>query len=437
MIVTSELAQLKKICELICRAEQPVRTLNLVSWAPKVKLEFLARNGEVLPKPEYSPFDPTESFELLRQAETLVGSQDTPVNLWLLKIIETIRSACKMLSARGTRDFYHHSRRLYGHPKSRLHDGVSNSLSLANTWVKTIDRFVHNQLLHLKDTEYTAEHVQQEIQVAVNKMLKSAAPEVVLTDDISANASATSKIIKLRRSATFSSKDILQLIHHEAGVHVTTFVNGSLQDRLPILACAHSGTTRTQEGMAVFAELITGSIDVARMRRLVGRVHAIQMAIDGADFLDVYRFYLETFDDKPEDAFDFSRRVFRGGVLTGGAPFTKDVVYLDGLLRVHNFLRTVVSTGRLDCLKLLFCGKIDLEDIPVLCQLAAEGCIREPRYLPKWIADPDFLVTYLTYSSFLNRVNFSRIKQRYQDKMASSPLAKFRTFDEDEKSELS
>jgi hypothetical protein len=165
------------------------------------------------------------------------------------------------------------------------------------------------------------------------------------------------------------------------------------------------------------------------MRRLVDRVQAIQMAIDGADFIEVYRFYLGQLGNQAEDAYEFSRRVFRGGVIEGGAPFTKDVVYLDGLLRVHNFLRTVVSTGRLDCLKLIFCGKIDLEDIPVLCELAAQGYIREPKHLPRWIADPDFLITYLTYSSFLNRVDFKRIKERYQQAMATTPICRFTPHD--------
>jgi hypothetical protein len=64
----------------------------------------------------------------------------------------------------------------------------------------------------------------------------------------------------------------------------------------------------------------------------------IQHAIDGADFIDVYRYFLEK-TDHPEQSFQNAKRVFRGGVMTGGAPFTKDIVYLEGLADVHNFLR--------------------------------------------------------------------------------------------------
>jgi len=50
-------------------------------------------------------------------------------------------------------------------------------------------------------------------------------------------------------------------------------------------------------------------------------------------------------------------------VISGGAPFTKDMVYLNGLLRVHNFMRTVVKLNRADLIRVLFSGKMDIEDV--------------------------------------------------------------------------
>ena len=185
----------------------------------------------------------------------------------------------------------------------------------------------------------------------------------------------------------FSNNDVSQLVNHEAQIHVATSLNGLAQDDLRILAASHPGTTKTQEGLAVFAEFITGSMDLDRFQRLVDRVIAIQMAIDGADFLEVYQYFLERTGGAQEQAYENTRRVFRGGVLTGGAPFTKDIVYLDGLIRVHNFLRTLVSAGRADCLRLLFCGKIDLEDLPVLGHFSEQGVCRPPVFLPDWAKD--------------------------------------------------
>ena len=107
--------------------------------------------------------------------------------------------------------------------------------------------------------------------------------------------------------------------------------------------------------------------------------------------------------------------------MEGGAPFTKDGVYLDGLVRVHNFLRTIVSTGRADCLHYLFCGKLGIEDIPVMHELTERGLCKPPKYLPPWALDMRFLLCYLSYSSFLNGVDLSSIKSYYNELLSSIP----------------
>ena len=179
--------------------------------------------------------------------------------------------------------------------------------------------------------------------------------------------------------------------------------------------------------LAVFAEFITGSIDIDRMHRLADRVLAIQMAIEGADFLEVYQYFLSRTGSE-EQAFENTRRVFRGGVLTGGAPFTKDVAYLDGLLRVHNFLRAIVVGGRTDCLRLLFAGKLDIEDIPVLYELTQMGLCHAPKYLPPWAEDMRFLLCELTYSSFLGGVDLGQIETHYDALLSSVPAFDYKNF---------
>jgi len=121
-------------------------------------------------------------------------------------------------------------------------------------------------------------------------------------------------------------------------------------------------------------------------------------------------------------AYENSRRVFRGGVLSGGAPFTKDIVYLDGLIRVHNFFRTLVTVGRADCMLLLFCGKLDLEDIPALCELSQMGLCLTPRYVPGWASDMRFLLSYLAYSAFLNKINLQAVGAHYESMLQGAPI---------------
>ena len=59
------------------------------------------------------------------------------------------------------------------------------------------------------------------------------------------------------------------------------------------------------------------------------------MALRGADFIEVFRFFLDA-GQTETDSFASAQRVFRGAPLGGGAAFTKDTVYLHGLLsRAH------------------------------------------------------------------------------------------------------
>ena len=115
---------------------------------------------------------------------------------------------------------------------------------------------------------------------------------------------------------------------------------------MKILGSNYGAITKTQEGLAVFSEFITGSIDINRMRRISDRVKAIHMAIDGADFIEIYRYFVDKGISRNQ-AFENSRRVFRGGVLSGKYPFTKDLVYLDGFIRVYNFFRSSISQGKI------------------------------------------------------------------------------------------
>ena len=162
-------------------------------------------------------------------------------------------------------------------------------------------------------------------------------------------------------------------------------------------------------------------MDPQRFRRLSDRVIAIQMSIDGADLKEVFEFYNERLDD-PDQAFENARRIFRGGVLTGGAPFTKDMVYLNGLLRVHNFMRTVVKLGRADLIRILFAGKMDIEDVPALAQMAANGRMLSPEFMPPWAKDLRFLVSYMAYSGFLNQVKMPGFQKYYEAELEDVPI---------------
>ena len=398
-----------------------MRVLRTVAWPPEVADRFLAGGGRELPSVQYERPDPGPVLADVAAARRLIDGS-SPVHAWLTRVADAIATGARMLAATGTAEFHRLSCELYGTPSTTLTDGILCPLDMARHLDETLDHFSDRELYPSLPPRRDAEEVAGALRRIVARHFGPLAPAVEVVEHLSANALAGARYIRVRRGALFSDRDVYQLVHHEAFVHVGTTLNGVEQARFPVLAGGHPGTTRTQEGLAVFAEFISGSMDPDRLRRLADRVLAIQMAIDGADFIEVYRYFLGRTHSEHQ-AFENARRVFRGGLLTGGAPFTKDGVYLEGLLRVHNFLRAVVQLGRTDCLQLLFSGKVDIEDVPALAVLAAEGMCQPPRFLPPWAADLRFLASYLAYSAFLNQVDLHTVRAHYAELLADAPAA--------------
>ncbi len=416
-----ERERLSQAAHLLRKAERGVRVLRSIAWAPEVATRFFEGGARELPVVEYPPVDPQPVLDDVETAVRLIDGS-SPVHAWLQRVAASIAKGSRMLAAIGTPEFHRLSCQLYGAPTHKLTDGIRCPLDLARHLDQTLDHFSDHDLYPNMPARLDADSVAATLRRVVQRFFPGKAPEVEVVDHLSANALAGAGRIRLRRGATFSDRDVRQLVHHEAFVHVCTTLNGLEQNKFPVLAGGHPGTTKTQEGLAVFAELISGSMDPDRLRRLADRTIAIQMAIEGADFLQIYRYFLARTDDPPQ-SFENARRVFRGGVLTGGAPFTKDGVYIEGLLRVHNFLRSVVQLGRMDCLHLLFCGKLDLGDVHAVAILATEGMCDVPRFLPPWASDLRFLTAYLAYSSFLAQVDVHAVRTHYARLLGDAPRA--------------
>jgi uncharacterized protein (TIGR02421 family) len=421
--VSDRWGKLSEAARALRAAERPIRVLRCVAWPERVRGEFLAAGGRELPRVSYQPIDPASTLAAVRDARARITGGGHP-EAWLRRVADDLEIAAHMLAAVGTREFSARSAELYGTPRGLLQDGESRPLDLARQLDEVFTGLDHEDLGEEAPACHLAALLAGHLEQAVRRHLGDSGPRVELVDDLSANVVAGPRRVRVRRTASFSDTDFGQLVNHEILVHVATSLNGRAQTELPILGGGHPGTTRTQEGLAVFAEFITGSLAPDRFHRLADRVLAIQMALDGADFLEVYRYFLERTHGS-EQAFENTRRVFRGGLLQGGAPFTKDIVYLDGLLRVHNFLRSAVLADRPDCIDLLFCGKLDLEDVPALCELAAVGLLRRPRFSPPWIKDKRYLVAYLAYSGFLNRIALPAVQAHYDQTLSDSPRVRW------------
>jgi uncharacterized protein (TIGR02421 family) len=199
---------------------------------------------------------------------------------------------------------------------------------------------------------------------------------------------------------------------------VGTNKNGERQHVATWLSKGPPSTAAIQEGLAVLLEIFSFRATPKRSHTLNNRILACEKAEDGADFVELFEFYrCEGYGER--ECFRHAQRVVRGGVVAGGAPFTKDIVYCRGFVEIYNFLRTAIRLGRPELIPFLFVGKVALDDLPALYQKYREGVIDAPTYLPPQFRDLNGLAMWLAYSNFFNRIDLSRVQDYYRARLSA------------------
>jgi uncharacterized protein (TIGR02421 family) len=247
-----------------------------------------------------------------------------------------------------------------------------------------------------------------ELQQQIDAFFGAGEVKVELDPKLIAKAAASPTRIRLRTNTGFSEYDRNQLLMHEAFVHTLTGLNGRQQHVLGSLERGSPRTTATQEGLATLAEMMSGAMDIERMKRISLRILAIDKAIDGADFVEVFKFFLAAGQGETE-SFSSAARIFRGVPTAGGAAFTKDTVYLHGLLSVHTFFRWCLRHRKLSLARQLFAGKMALEDVFAFESSFADGAIAPPKFLPPWIQRANGLAGMLAFSLFANKIRLDSV----------------------------
>jgi uncharacterized protein (TIGR02421 family) len=392
-------------------ATRGIRLLATVSWPASIELEFIAawKAGRAsLPRIAY----PATDFSATREAlDGIVRAADPahPLGDYIRRSAESWRVATELLDAMGTSALTAHSAALYGRPDDRVPGASLTNLDAARHFIAIADEFNSGAPLDEVDAEIPAEALRRELQQHMDAFFGADTVKVETDPELIAKAAAGATRIRLRSATNFSDYDRAQLLAHEAFVHTLTAQNGRAQPHLKSLARSSPRITATQEGLAVFAELMSGSIDIARMKRISLRILAIDMAIRGADFIEVFRFFLDA-GQSEADSFASAQRVFRGAPVTGGTAFTKDAVYLHGLLSVHTFFRWALKNQRMVLCRNLFAGKLALHDVLALEPYFDNGYIARPRYLPPWVQHAHGLAGMLAFSLFANRIRVDRVE---------------------------
>ena len=416
---------IKELSEIFINTQKPLRFLDSIKWSEEIKKNFFEHKFKKLPlvNDEYYKtinlsFDPqakiAEFFDLEQEIRRRLGQYNS-VGEILQRMCREYREVIHMIIGRGTSEFGRISKELYGSSIDALYAGQPSLNDLAN--------MISEALINLKDLPkhsydekiYTSEQAVSIMQEKLNHYFQGATtlPQVVLADGIVADASAGADIIKIKKGAMFSERDLRLLEVHEGWVHVGTTLNGAEQPVCTFLSKGPPSSTVTQEGLATIMEIFTFASYPDRVKRLTNRIKAIHMAEEGADFIEVFNFFRE--QDLSEDfSYSCAMRVFRGSA-PNGAPFTKDLVYTKGFILIYNYIRLSIGQGNPELVRLLFCGKTTLEDLRVLSGLVHEGILVYPKFVPPQFTDLAALSAWMCYSLFLNKLNLQRVAKDYQN----------------------
>lgn len=386
------------------------RVLSHLTWPEEVKERFLEswRAGKPgLPDVHLAPVDQSDQIEAL---EALMARCDRahPIGNHLWKTAWSYATAARMLGAIGTSEFTEHSVALYGRPDFVYERQGLSTLDAADPIMDVTSELVRGNVVQSTESVTPAAEFAARLQKRLDAFFTQDRVEVVIDPKMSAKAAAGSRRVKLRADAMFSDLDFDQLLNHEALIHSLTLLNGKRQP-LRALGLGSPRTTKTQEGLAVYSELVTFSIDLTRLRRVALRSQAVSMALNGADFLDLFRHFLGE-GQSEEESYHSAQRVFRGGDVRGSVAFTKDGAYLEGLLLVQTFLRKAISDGREELIPHLFAGRMTLGDVIELEELFVSGVLEEPRYVPPWAVGLRQLAANLAYSLFSARIKLDVVE---------------------------
>jgi len=414
---------IRELSDRLVEAQRPIRILDAIKWDDSVREAFFAAKGRELPPVDASyyegrplSFEPGEKRRQFQELERDIArrlGQFNPVAGILRRMCREYETVVRMLEARGTAEFSLLSQELYGSAGDVFHAGDPSLTDLANLLLEALQNIDRSLLLQAEEKDLTGEQAVERLQERLGRHFAGAERpvRVLLSDGIVADAAAGSDYLKVRKEARFNERDLRLLEIHEGWVHLGTTMNGLAQPVCTFLSKGPPSSTATQEGLAILMEILAYASHPARLRRLANRIRGVHMAEDGANFLEVYRFFLEQGFSELE-SYTNTTRVFRGSTPEGG-PFTKDITYNKGFILIYNYMRLAVRKGLLGRIPLLFCGKTTLEDMRVLAQLVEEGLVVPPRFLPPQIADLNAVVSWMCYSNFLNRLNLARIEADY------------------------
>jgi uncharacterized protein (TIGR02421 family) len=268
--------------------------------------------------------------------------------------------------------FYEHCTKLYG---------TSHTISKNNAFLYFLEKIPEYCLPDRSEVRLKGEEAMNYLRTKMLETFDEKHFEVRPSGSLLSDSSAGRRTLKLNPYKTYTTGQLDIFLVHEGWVHLGTSINGSLQEENPWLSTWAPRTTFLQEGLAIVTELITGHMTLERWNKVILRHLATSMAERGSPITDVYA-YLRHHGMEELDAFKLSLRVFRGVPFEGGMAFTKELLYLHGMIELLYHLHFYKTD-----LKSLWVGKISFEEhIMLLDQWDVLN--PEVHYFPKGLESP-------------------------------------------------
>ena len=387
-------------------AQKQLKILSSLRWSGEFESKFLEQGARPHKTSVHHRYEPRvtltekEKFRRLiegaaEQNQKVVSRVSPDVAEICGAISENLDAAFHLRQSIGTAKFGTASKKLYGSlhlPNSKKRAPV---VEVAHSFSKTLSDIGDTEIDALYPKILSADALAAILRERLRDAHLIESVDIIVTDQLTADAAAGSRYVKLKKSAKFSLKDADVLLYHEIFTHVVTSLNGQAQTHAAWLGFDTPRCTTTQEGLAVFLEVISGKTYPRRLRKIVDRIILLEMISNGEECGHLYDWLRER-RYSHKDSLGLIIRAFRGMAPGSREPFTKDLAYLQGLINVFNFLKVNLIKSRYDCIEMLYSGKLDLNDIGKLCRLRDQGIVERPRWVPPQFLNLDGMVTWFS-----------------------------------------
>lgn len=279
---------------------------------------------------------------------------------------EELDNQITMLNERGTPNFFHNSIRLYQGVDQRTKKEAENILHQlpevnpsteehARMGIQEFAALAQQEIDYLKeqDSRFGCKiHIRKDLNIMMVSQGDFYIPAEFVADRNEAKA----------------------LVQHEIGIHALTYFNGS-QQPLKQLSVGLADYDPMQEGLAVFFEYLANGLSPNRLRTLAGRVMAGWARLNGHGFKDIFKLLTDKYGFSNARSFNITSRIMQGG------GFLKDIIYLKGLLKVMDHLK---SGGEIEP---LLSGKFGFHHIETIKELTERNLLKPPVIKPRYLLD--------------------------------------------------